>query len=90
MKIKRIEREISHKIMVSRFESILPTLRMEADLDEGEDPADALEELDAVLQPLWVKEALEEVRMVRRRRNGSDVSDDKTIELGKGLKEMVK
>lgn len=90
MKIKRIEREISHKIMVSRFESILPTLRMEADLDEGEDPSDALKELDSILEPMWVQEALEEIRMVRKRRDNVGVKDDKLPELGRGLKGMIK
>jgi len=81
MKIVVIEREIAHKLNVAKYESIAPTLRMRAELEEGDDPVEARRELSKVMSAEWNKIALEELRMVRKRRGDSPVENDSLTDL---------
>lgn len=76
MKIVKIEREIQHKLNVAKFETIVPSLRMEAILDDGESYEEGLKELNAVLEKEWNKLALIELRAVNKRRSGTVRDDD--------------
>ena len=72
------------------FETISPTIRLVAELDEGEDPDTARKELDAIILPMWAKEVLGEIRLVRRRRGDQIPENDKVPQLMGAFKEMVK
>lgn len=67
-KVTQIEREISHKINVGDYESIMPTLRMSYELDPGEDPVSARSTLNALMDKEYNKLVLEELRRVNKRR----------------------
>lgn len=86
MIIKRIEREISHKINLGNFESIQPTIRIVADLEEGDDPAEAKKMLDKAVEEEWIRTALKELRQVVERRRGIEIKDDKSLAQMNGLK----
>ena len=81
MKIVRIEREISHKIYVGEYETISPTLRMVAELEDVDTTKDAQKILDKAITPKWSKVALYEIRMVMKRRKIVPVENDKTPQL---------
>lgn len=90
MKIKRIEREVRHKIFVGGFETIEPCIRLSAELDEGEDPHEALKELDGIIMPMWAKEVLAEIRTVHKRRGDEVPENDKVSQLMGAFKDMVR
>jgi hypothetical protein len=77
MKIIRIEREISQHIATSKYESITPSLRLVAEITDGEDYAVAIKELEAAAVVEWNKAVLNELRMVAKRREGAAVIEDK-------------
>jgi len=76
MKIVRVEREISHKINIGGFETICPTIRLTAELDEDDSRSGAIAELNEVILEAWSKLALEEMRIVHKRRNLAPVDKD--------------
>ncbi len=76
LKIQKIEREIRHKIFMGGYETIEPCLRLTAVLDDGDDPEEARKELDGIIQPMWAKEVLGEIRMVHKRRGDQVPSED--------------
>jgi len=90
MKIIRIEREICHKLNVANYETIAPTLRMVAEFEESDDPKDARKQLDAVLVAEWNRMALEELRMVHKRRNGKKPDNDSLPELMEYFKSTLR
>lgn len=57
---------------VGNYESIQPTLRMVAELDEGEDASAARRELDRVVEAEWSRIVLQELRDVHKRRAGRE------------------
>jgi len=90
MKIRRIEREVRHKIFVGGFDTIEPCLRLTAELDEGEDLDAARKELDSIIMPMWAKEVLSEIRLVHKRRGDSPPENDKTVQLMGAFKEILR
>lgn len=90
MKISRIEREIRHKIFVGGYETIAPTVRLTADLEDGDDPIAALEELDAIIVPMWTNEVIDEIKLVHRRRSGNVPENDKLPDLLGSFKAMAR
>lgn len=91
MKITKIERELSHKIFVGGFETIQPTIRVTAELEATDDPDEARKALDQVVEAMWVKECLGELRLVHKRRNPNEpVKEDKLPMLMETFKGMVK
>ena len=91
MKISRIEIQLSHKIFVGGFETIEPCIRLCADLDPGENLDEARKLVAAEVQKLWAKEVIEELRIVHKRRNGTELpSNDKLPGLMQSFKEMAK
>lgn len=89
MKITKVEREIRHKIYVGGYETIEPCLRMTAELEEGDDPKEALKILNAELIPAWSREVLGEIRMVHQRRGMETPENDKVPQLMGAFKEMI-
>lgn len=89
MKITIIEREISHTVQTAKYENIKPTIRLVAELDEGEDLNTANKEFNAVIEKMWAKLALTEARWVHKRRKGK-VENDCLPELMSNFKEMLK
>lgn len=90
MKVTRIEREISHKIYLGGYETIEPTLRLSAELEEGDTVESALKELDAVIMPLYAREVLAEIRHVHRRRGDDVPASDKLPALLGSFKDIVR
>lgn len=90
MKYKTLEIELKHKIYIGGYETIEPTVRATAELEEG----DTLETARAViakdLQALWAKEVIEELRLVHKRRAGAEVKGDTLPQLMPAFKELVK
>lgn len=86
MRVTRIEREIAHKIFLGGYETIEPKLRMVAELDDGDDVEEVQMMLDQMLEMAWVKEAISELRMVRKRRQEKPVEGDVVAEQLQGLK----
>ncbi len=90
MKIVKIEREVAHKIFVGGFETIQPTLRMTALLDEGDDYEKVLAMLDEVLTKEWSKVAVHELRLVAKRRGGNPIENDQVPDLMQAFKMQLK
>ena len=90
MKIVKIEREISHKIYTGQYETIQPTLRMTALLDDGDDHTKALDMLDEVLTKEWSKLAVLELRLLAKRRGGKEVKNDLLPDLMQAFKTQLK
>lgn len=88
MKITRIEREIRHKIFLGGFETIEPCLRISADLEEGDDPQEAIKEIDKAIVPMWVKEVLSEIRLTLKRRGDHIPENDKLPLVMAGFKTL--
>ncbi len=74
MKIIQIEREISYKINVGNYESIMPTLRMVATLEEGEDVLQARRDLDSIIEKEWWGIHNRDVALVNTRRGVKSVT----------------
>lgn len=88
MKIRRIEREVCHRIFVGGFETIEPRVRLAADLEDGDNLEEALSELDAALYVIWTKEVLAEIRLVHKRRGNALPEDNKIPDLMQGFKAL--
>jgi len=90
MKITKLEVEITQKIYLGGFETVEPSIRITAELDPGDTLEGARKILADEAHKLWVVEALEEIRMVHRRRGPEFFSmNDKLPEVMNSLKGMV-
>lgn len=81
MKIVSMEREVSHLINVAKYESIRPTVRVVATVEEGEDYAEVMEALHATVVGEFNLVALQELREVHKRRKGKKPDGDTLPEL---------
>ena len=89
MKITEISREISHKLNVGGYETIAPTIRMTAILDDAEDKDEGVKQLSRIVEEEWAKIAIQELRQVLQRRGDITPKDDKVPQLMGGFKGLL-
>ena len=68
MKVQWIEREINEIVNIGNYESVRPSIRIRAALEEGEDPEIAYHQLSEVARDLFEKAIKEDVEKAMERR----------------------
>lgn len=79
MKLKRIEREISHTITLADYEFIKPTIRCTYEPEGAETVQDAFRETESLWKEVVVQELKECIR--RRKATGKFYQNDVLIQL---------
>lgn len=67
MKVKTIEVRVAEKVNVGNFETIDPAITLVGELEEGDSLDAAYNDLAAMAEELWVKQAKTRIRFVLSR-----------------------
>ena len=87
MQLKKIRVRIDETINLGNYESIKPSVELEAELEPGDDPTTCSVSLHSAAQEMWARSAMSDLKSYIRHKG---VQPENFSNLLKGLGEMIK